>query len=357
MTLEEYYRTYSSDTTAGSANQNRNHFDKIQDRVGRCCFKLSHGGENYSLLFSNQIDSTFDDGKKSWANIICDDWTIKKIRVGLTKEVGTEPEKWFTVTFDGKTERLVTGPQPFFTDPIPLNAKPDDYLAYEITFIGDNFPAFYEVNLENSISPNEENRSDGQFPQPLMIGSDRPVTRKIGFMGDSITQGIGTPFDSYTHYVAEIAKKLPDEWSVWNLGIGFARAQDAATDNAWLARAKHCDTVNVCFGVNDLFQGRSAEQIKNDLKKIVRLLKEAGCRVILFTVPPFNYQGDILAAWRDINNAIYNEIGKEADQVFNFGSSVCRPAPEDNMCVYGSHPNSEGCMRIALSYINEGILI
>ena len=359
MTLNEFYQTYSSDTTAGSANQNVNDFKTAEKRVGRCWYKLSHGGEHYSLLFSNQIDSTFSDGKDSWANIICDDWTINRVRVGLVDKVGDIPAEWITVTFDGKTEKAVSGAEPFFTDPITLNARGGEFLSYEITFTGVRVPAHYEVNLFTTIEPAVKTDTEecGRIPLPLMIGSDRKVSRKIGFLGDSITQGIGTPYDSYEHWVAEIANHLPDEWSVWDLGIGFARGQDAASDMGWLARAKQCDVVNVCFGVNDLFQGRTAAQIKADLKTIITKLKEAGCRVILFSVPPFNFEDELLAAWRDINEEIlHGALGKLADKTFEFGKGTVRPAPEDNYCLYGSHPNSEGCYIIAHHYLDEGIL-
>ena len=198
-------------------------------------------------------------------------------------------------------------------------------------------------------------RADKRFPVPLMIGCDRPARAHIGFLGDSITQGCGTAYDSYTHWAAKIAEGLSDDLAVWDLGIGYARASDAATDGGWLARAKRCDVVNVCLGVNDLCRGRNAEQISADLCRIVRLLKEAGCRVILFTVPPFDFGGDAKTWWYEINRYLRETLSKEADALFDFAAVLGKPAPDEHLSVYGGHPNAEGCAVAAKAYLAEGL--
>ena len=189
-----------------------------------------------------------------------------------------------------------------------------------------------------------------------MIGSDRIVSRRIGFLGDSITQGCGTEYDSYTHWAAKIAEGLPASDSVWDLGIGYARAYDAATDCGWLARVKQCDVVNVCMGVNDLLRGRHGEQVVADLTTIVRALKKAGCRVILFTVPPFDMTGEAKAYWYLINDKIRLTISNEADAVFDFAAVLGQDAPNAHMSVYGGHPNAQGCAVAAKAYLAAKLL-
>ncbi|MBQ7301635.1 MAG: hypothetical protein IJW77_17550, partial [Clostridia bacterium] len=76
MTLTDFYKTYSSDCTAGSANQVLTRDNEPVIRCGRIYYRLSHGGEHYALLFSNQIDSTFSDGSISAANDTGGDWDI-----------------------------------------------------------------------------------------------------------------------------------------------------------------------------------------------------------------------------------------------------------------------------------------
>ena len=358
MTLSEFYKTYSSDCTAGSANQVLTRDSEPVTRCGRIYYRLSHGGGNYSLLFSNQIDSTFADGSISRANDIGGDWDILSLRVGLVDVRGTEPDLWHTVTFDGKEAKHISAgnPEPFFCDPIPLSAKGGQYLCYEITVCGACYPYHEEMTLNVVIREGDGWIPSKKIPAPLMIGSDRKVSRRIGFLGDSITQGCGTEYDSYTHWAAKIAEELPDSDSVWDLGIGYARAYDAASDCGWLARVKQCDTVNVCMGVNDLLRGRTGEEVVSDLTTIVRALKAAGCRVILFTVPPFDMTGVAKDYWYYVNDKIRLTIANEADAVFDFAAVLGQPAPNAHLSVYGGHPNAEGCAVAAKAYLAVKLL-
>lgn len=230
------------------------------------------------------------------------------------------------------------------TDPIPLGATPGAYLCYEITLTGSCYPYHEEAVL--TIVP------DKQIPLPLMIGCDRKVSQKVGFLGDSITQGCGTEDDSYTHWVAKIAEGLPENCSVWDLGIGYARAYDAATDAGWLQRAKMCDTVHVCFGVNDILRGRTAEQVLEDLHTIVGKLKQANCRVILLTLPPFDLEGEQRMRWQKVNHTIRTSLRTEADGLFDIAAVLGQPAPKEHLCIYGGHPDAEGCQAVAEAYLN-----
>ena len=348
MNISDFYQTYASDCTAGCGNQLLNRLEKPATKTGRCWFRLSHGGQNYALLFSNQIDSTYADGSISKANDVGGDWVIEEIRVGLCPGQGEEPKCWHTVTFAGAAKKQVRGNAPFATDPILLGAKAGEYLCYEITLTGSCYPYHEEAVL--TMVP------DNQIPLPLMIGCDRKVSKKVGFLGDSITQGCGTEDDSYAHWVAKIAEGLPENCSVWNLGIGYARAYDAATDGGWLQRAKACDTVHVCFGVNDILRGRTAEQVLEDLHTIVSRLKAADCRVILLTLPPFDLEGEKRLRWQKVNDMIRTNLRAEADGLFDIAAVLGQPAPKEHLCIYGGHPDAEGCQAVAEAYLNTPLV-
>lgn len=345
MTVKEFYDIYTSDCTAGCGNQLLTRLEAPVTKTGRCWFRLSRGGENYALLFSNQIDSTYDDGSISRVNDVGGEWKIKAMRIGLCSGVGEEPAVWHAVTFGGEASREIAGKEPFVSDAVRLDAKAGDFLCYEITLIGSCYPYHEEAVL--TIQP------DKQIPLPLMIGCDRKVKEKIGFLGDSITQGCGTEDDSYTHWVAKIAEKLPPEYSVWDLGIGYARACDVATDGGWLVRAKQCDTVHVCFGVNDVLRGRGAEEILQDLHTIVGKLKAANCRVILLTLPPFDLEGDQKLQWRTVNHTIRESLWKAADGLFDIAAVLGDLPPNEHRCIYGGHPNAEGCQAVADTYLKQ----
>lgn len=352
MTINDYFKIYSSDCTAGSANQVLARLENAETAVGRSYYRLSHGGDNYSLLFSNRIDSTFADGSISHANDVGGEWEIRSMRVGLCDRSGDEPKCWHIVTFNGKSSRLVSEPEMFWTDPIPLTANGGEILCIEMTFFGSCFPYHAEILIPVTVKRGDMFVPDVRVPVPLMIGSDRKIERRIGFIGDSITQGCGTASDSYTHWVAKIAERMQETYSVWNLGIGYARGYDAATDSDWLMRAKKCDIVNVCFGVNDLLRGRSAEELIEDLKTIISALKKAGCKTVIFTVPPFDMTGEAKGHWYEANRYI-REVGVGADEMFDFAAVLGRPSPEEHMSVYGGHPNAEGCDVVANTYIER----
>ena len=89
---------------------------------------------------------------------------------------------------------------------------------------------------------------------------------RIAFIGDSITQGCGTTYNGYKQYAAVAAGRLGEDYAFWDLGLGYARGSDAATDGIWLYKAKQNDLVSVCFGVNDILQGHSAGEVKKECK-------------------------------------------------------------------------------------------
>lgn len=362
----EFFEKYSSNTLAGSGNQlfftNKSPRDI---NSGRIYYKIFSGGKHkYSFLFSNIIDSTYSDGSESHKNLICGEWHITSLKVGVCHECNadfvTEPETFSSVTFDGKYEKKVMPGEFFNTDETELDVCKDDYICLEINFKGGMIPYH-----EESIIPSFRKESDiwvpsKKVPFPSMLGCDLNVTCKIGFLGDSITQGIGTEINSYNHWNAKLAEKLGNKYAFWNLGLGYGRADDAASDGAWLYKAKQNDVVFVCFGVNDILQGYSEEQIKQNLKTIVIKLKEYGIKVILQTVPPFDYCGNDINKWENINRYIKTELSEYADVIFDNVPILGRDEESLHMAKFDGHPNAEGCEQWASAIYetvkNTGIL-
>lgn len=355
MEIRDYFDTYVSDTTVGAASQVLSGLDEIEERTGRMYFKLSRGGGEYSLLFTNEIDATFGEGEYNHPGDIGEDWDIISLRIGLTQNEGDEPTEWKNVTFCGNPAKHVTGKTTFCTDAVYLGAERGDYLCYEITVRGKNFPYHEELVLKVDITKNSLPANDKKIPVPVMIGSDRKVTERIGFLGDSITQGCGTEPGSYTHWVAKIEEGLPDEYSVWNLGIGYARTYDAAENKGWLERAKMCDTVNICLGTNDLLRVSTYDEVERDLETVIRLLREAGCRLILFTVPPFDIREGREEHWYKTNDYIRNVLSSKVDKVFDFAEILGQPAPNKHKAVYETHPNAVGCALVAEKYLADKV--
>ena len=57
--------------------------------------------------------------------------------------------------------------------------------------------------------------------------------------------------------------------------MGWVRADDAAAGGIWMEQAKRNDIISICFGVNDLQNGFSGEELIENFVKIVAELKAA----------------------------------------------------------------------------------
>lgn len=346
--LRTFCKTYVSNTLAAGGSQH--HFlpsDPRAEQVGRIYYRVFEGGTfAYSLLFSNTIDSTFADGQHSYQGYECGDWEITHLAIGVVDrcsgDTAIEPHALQPVTIGGSPTYTVQTGELFATDPLPVTAASGEYLCVEIGFRGRDIPNHEEAMIPTFIRQNDRWVTSRSLPFPSMIGCDRSVDRRIAYLGDSITQGIGVAFGSYEFWNARVSERLGHHCAYWNLGLGFGRAMDAAADAVWLAKAKQNDAVVVCYGVNDLGRGRSAEQILADLHTVVSKLHEAGCRVLLQTVPPFDYSEDIRKSWETVNHGILHELASEVDAVFDVVPILQLDAAHPHCAQYGGHPNEDG---------------
>lgn len=348
----KYFDTYVSNTCAGSGNQLFFHLPKGESRTGRVFYKITAGGRyEYALLFSNIMDSTFSDGSVSHKNLILDEWTILAARAGRSARLpDCIPSQmrmdeisitdWQTLTFDGKAQKCVAPGEFFACDPVELEFHCGEYLCVELTFTGKTLPYHEESILPIFVNDGGVWAFDKHMPLPGQIGCHRAVKARVGYLGDSITQGIGPAPNSYKHWNALVSNMLGDDFAFWNLGIGFGRANDAASDGAWLFKARQNDLVIVCYGVNDIQKRFTEESIKRDLTTIVRTLRAEGKHVVIQTIPPFNYTEERIDIFNHVNAYIKTELSKEVDLVFDASALLCGDAP--HLARYGGHPNEEG---------------
>lgn len=340
-----WFDTYVSNTLGSTGCQV--HFDADEVQTGRIYYKLFSGGKfRYSLFFSNTIDSTYKPEYQSYANLLCGQWDILDAAVGIcssvSMEVAGEVTDFTPLTFDGAQQKTVMPGESFFSDPVELAGKKGQYLCYQITYTGKMLPYHLESVLPTFVKKDGAWIPDKKVPVPSMIGCDRKVAAKIGYLGDSITQGIGTPPNGYDHWSALVSEAIGDRYSYWNLGIGYGRGQDAASDGAWLSKAKEMDAVVVAYGSNDVGRGRTLEQMKQDMTAIVDKLKSVGIPVFLISVPPFNWKDDFLERWNGINDYLIHTLSKKADGFLDI-APLLTSKEEAGVAIYGTHPNEEGC--------------
>lgn len=355
----KYFDTYTSNTIAASANQHTFTMEKGEVRTGRVFYKILSGGTyNYSLLFSNIIDSTYADGSVSHKNLVVDEWEILEAKLAVfdkdavsenfmeddaATEINNQSVNFTQLTFDGKITKTVLPGEFFSSDPISLTIQEDEYLCLEITFKGNTIPYHEESFLPVFTKTDKGWIYDRRMPFAGMVGCDRPAKLRVGFIGDSITQGIGVPHNSYKHWNAELTKKLSPEYAYWNLGIGYARATDMATDGAWAFKAKNNDVVVVCLGVNDTFHGNTEAQLTQALDDIVNFLKKRGIKIILQTIPPFGYEGEKIDMWKNVNHYIKTELSTKVDMVFDVVPYLQMNSENSHIAKFEGHPNAEGC--------------
>ena len=362
----EFFDRFTSNTIAGSGNQLTFATEPDERRTGRLFYKISFSGTcNYALLFSNIVDSTFSDGRQCHKNHVCTSWQIHSARIGrLTGEIPADFRtpgqadpinarvgSFAPITFGGQAGKSVAPGEFFHSDPVLLSFDAGDYLCLEMTFSGPEIPYHEETLL-----PVFKKTEDGwiysnKMPFAGMVGCDRPVKSRIGYLGDSITQGIGPAWNSYLHWNALLSQKIGGEYAHWNLGLGYARSDDMASGGAWMYKARHNDICFVCYGVNDLFHGFSAREIIRNLNIIVDTLKAAGIKVILQTVPPFDYADDILLSWHEVNDYIHTHLSKKVAFVFDTVPALGDPAKPEH-ALYGPHPNAEGSAKWADALYN-----
>ncbi|MBQ5972911.1 MAG: SGNH/GDSL hydrolase family protein [Oscillospiraceae bacterium] len=335
---------YSSNTLAGSGSQFRIFTDGAP-RLGRIYYKATVGGRwPWVLLFSNQINGTVDYGQLSQANMALPPWEILSLRMGPARiaDPSREEPALVPVTFGGCPRRTVACGEDLLTDPVTLDVDAGAYVCVEIDFRGRVLPIHLESLVPGWLSGPDGWTPSNEIPSPGLVGCARPGVTRVGYFGDSITQGCGTAPDSYTHWCAVLSRSFGPEFAFWNVGLGFGRASDAASNGAWMRRARQNDAVAVCFGVNDILRGASFDSLTADLTRTVELLHEAGCRVLIQTVPPFDYDEERRVLWARVNDFL-RASRAGADALFDCVPVLSRSPEEPHRSRFGGHPDAEGC--------------
>lgn len=355
----EFFEDFTSNTCASGANQHIFLSKPGQVHTGRVFYKITEPGAwRYRFLFSNVIDSTYADGSVSCKNRICEEWTILEARVAscgrevldcdftegeAADRVNREKLPFQRVLFNGEPCKKVAPGEFFTSDSVALAFSEGDYLCLELTFCGSVLPYHEESLLPVFRKTASGWVYDRRMPLPGMVGCDRPVEARIGYIGDSITQGIGTPRNSYLHWNAILSEKLGSRYAFWNLGIGYGRADDMASLGAWAFKAKHNDILIMCYGVNDILRGYSAERIIENLERIVDFFHREGKKIIVQTVPPFDYDREKTRVWQRVNTYIRQELSQKADHLFDVAPLLAKSPDEPQRAKFGGHPNEDGC--------------
>ena len=110
--------------------------------------------------------------------------------------------------------------------------------------------------------------------------------------------------DETSQYAYWLMKAHPD-WEVVNQGINAQRSDVIAARFEEDVIAKKPAVVVIIAGVNDVYQGRPAQHVKDQLAAMYKRAHDAGIRVVAGTIIPYNTAtADQNARMRDINDWI-----------------------------------------------------
>ena len=353
---------YISNTVISTGNNYM--VDEAKKITYRAYFPIEeYGNLEYCFYFSNTVDSTYDKGTiafsgKPGGNYMIEGAWISDGGSGPDDEITNKTE----ITFGGQKTKNVTPNEEFWSDSVEFNVEEGHYLVWEWTLTGKDIPC---INMSTLTSTTADEYNDGNFaycdqiPLPQMIGAKREVKHNIAAIGDSITQGCMTEFMKYEFWAARISNLLGDDYGFYNCGLGWARTSDAAIAGTWIERAKTAETVIVAFGTNDIISGEyqaedgnTAEEIDEYLRGVLDVLKDAGCKIIVFNAPPQDYDEAHEKIRLDYNELCKKTCDEYNAEYFDFASYLSHE-DEPAKAIYGGHPNGEAGKIVSEAFVQK----
>ena len=372
------FERYPSNTSAPTGHNSALKSDTPVTETFRATYKVQEYGKfDYKFFFSNNINSTYASGADTYRDMPTALYRIESAYVGTSRNlwVAGEFDNKQPVLFGGQTVRAVKPKETFWSDPISIDVaqmNSTNYLVFEWTVTYTVIPSTKISTTMAGMKQTDPTKyrfyAASDIPMPDLIGADRGAKLRIGFIGDSITMGefSGATTSSkatYEFWAAQIADGLGEDVSVWNLGLGYARGDDAANSPSWLYKAKQCDVVGICFGVNDINSGAyqthdpaTKDEILADITKIAEELEAAGVEVIIFSIPPYTFSNQQkIDIWRESNVALKALATEKGYKFFDFAAPLAdASAPE--VPLYGGHPNNVGCTKVAEAFLAAGLI-
>jgi hypothetical protein len=236
------WSSYTSATVLSTATNYIMKSESAFTHTYRAYIKTTEYGElKLKFWCSNLADSTLADGSDSCANLPGGLWKIGSATIadgGKLADGSVEEGTLVPVTFDSSTNRTVMPGETFWSDAARITIPKEHYLVFTWTISELDAGVSFPYNTESPLVPafDAPGHAEGQLTAdgfrksenclflPDFIGCEREGATRMVFLGDSITQGVRTRQDTYEYWVARIAEGLGSEYSVWNIGSGWARA-------------------------------------------------------------------------------------------------------------------------------------
>lgn len=158
--------------------------------------------------------------------------------------------------------------------------------------------------------------------------------------GDSVTHGTGAKEGE--DYPTRLAQR--SGWDVVNAGIPGDTARPAKSRIDQLLQEVEPELVIVELGGNDFLRRHPVAEVKEDLRAILRAVKQSGASAVLVSVPELSVFRAGIGSLSD--SAIYAELAEEEKVLLvkDVFSSVLSDA---SLRADQIHPNAEGYRRLA----------
>jgi lysophospholipase L1-like esterase len=183
---------------------------------------------------------------------------------------------------------------------------------------------------------------------------------RIVAMGDSTTAGTpafkspreappkgqGDETSQYAHWLM----KAHPEWEVVNQGVNAQRSDVIAARFEEDVIARKPVVVVIIAGVNDVYQGRPAQHVKDQLAAMYQRARAGGIRVVAGTIIPYNTAtAEENARMHDINAWIKTQADTGVVTFVDTRAAVAAPGHPDTLASSpdGLHPDAAGYRRMA----------
>ena len=160
--------------------------------------------------------------------------------------------------------------------------------------------------------------------------------------------GSGDAESQYAHWLMQVH---PD-WQVLNRGVNGERADQIGARFARDAAAAKPAVVVIIAGVNDVYQGRSAESVERELEAMYDAARAATIAVVAGSIIPFNVAtAEQTTRMHAINDWVRRYAASHAGHVVfcDTRAAVAAPGQPDRLVSSPDdlHPSPEGYKRMA----------
>jgi lysophospholipase L1-like esterase len=182
----------------------------------------------------------------------------------------------------------------------------------------------------------------------VVVGwGDSTTAGTPGFLSpvEAPPEGMGNPQSQYCYWMM----KAHPEWSVLNRGVNGQRTDQILSRFERDVAKEKPAAVIVLAGVNDIYQGRTADSVKRNLEAMYALAERGRIVPVAATVLPYNTSGrDEARAIREVNSWI-ETASKASGRLFCDTNLAVRDKANPDLLASspdGIHPDVEGYKRM-----------